>query len=69
VLAARESVLPSLRENLGVSTFRAGFMAWIPFSVSQENSIRIAAIDSLLWLSIMFALVIGDYVTRNWTGR
>ena len=28
----------------------------------------IVAIASLLWLSIMFALVIGDYATPSWTG-
>jgi len=33
----------SVRENRSVLTSRAGFMASTPFSVSQENSIRIAA--------------------------
>ena len=39
--------MPSVRENLGVLTSRAGFIARIPFSVNQENSIRIAAICCL----------------------
>jgi hypothetical protein len=30
-------VLPSVRENLGVLTSRAGLIARMPFSVSQEN--------------------------------
>jgi hypothetical protein len=46
-----------VRENLSVLTSRAGFMARTPFSVSQENSIRIAAMCCLTvggaaWLSI-----------------
>ena len=40
-------VLPSVRENLSVLTSRAGFMASTPFSVSQENSIRMAAMCCL----------------------
>ena len=39
--------LPSLRENFSVLTSRAGFMAGTPFSVSQENSIRMAAMCCL----------------------
>jgi len=38
---------PSVRENLSVLTSRAGFMASTPFSVSQENSIRMAAMCCL----------------------
>jgi hypothetical protein len=38
---------PSVRENPSVLTSRAGFMARTPFSVSQENSIRIAAMCCL----------------------
>jgi len=40
-------VLPSVRENFSVLTSRAGFMARTPFSVSQENNIRIAAMCCL----------------------
>ena len=40
-------VLPSVRENRSVLTSRAGFMASTPFSVSQENSIRMAAMLSI----------------------
>jgi hypothetical protein len=40
-------VFPSVRENRSVLTSRAGFMASTPFSVSQENSIRIAAMCCL----------------------
>jgi hypothetical protein len=40
-------VLPSVRENLSILTSWAGFMARTPFSVSQENSIRIAAMCCL----------------------
>jgi len=39
--------VPSVRENLSVLTSRAGFMASTPFSVSQENSIRMAAMCCL----------------------
>jgi hypothetical protein len=41
-------VFPSLRENLGVLTSRAGFIAKMPFSVNQENIIRMAAICCLM---------------------
>jgi hypothetical protein len=41
--SAKAGVLPTALENLSVLTSRAGFMAKTPFSVSQENSIRIAA--------------------------
>jgi hypothetical protein len=40
-------VFPSVRENLSVLTSRAGFMASTPFSVSQENIIRMAAMCCL----------------------
>jgi len=40
-------VFPSVRENLSVLTSRAEFMARTPFSVSQENSIRMAAMCCL----------------------
>jgi len=43
ILAERASV----RENLSVLTSRAGFMASTPFSVSQENIIRMAAMCCL----------------------
>jgi hypothetical protein len=39
--------LPSMPENLSVLTSRAGFIARTPFSVSQENSIRMAAMCCL----------------------
>jgi len=39
--------LPSTRENLVVLTSRAEFMVKMPFSVSQEKNIRIAAICCL----------------------
>jgi hypothetical protein len=35
-------------ENLGVLTSRAGLMARMPFSVSQKNIIRIAAMCCLI---------------------
>jgi hypothetical protein len=34
----RRRALPSVRENLGVLTSRAGLIARMPFSVSQETS-------------------------------
>jgi hypothetical protein len=38
---SKAGVLPSVRENFYVLTSRAGFMAKMPFSVSQEKSTRI----------------------------
>ena len=43
----KDGVLPSVLEYRSVLTSRAGFMAGTPFSVSQENSIRIAAMCCL----------------------
>jgi len=40
-------VFPSVREYRSVLTCRGGFMARTPFSVSQENSIRMAAMCCL----------------------
>jgi hypothetical protein len=42
-LSTNAGVLPFVRENVSVLISRAGFMVKIPFWVSQENSIRIAA--------------------------
>jgi hypothetical protein len=48
-------VFPSVRENLSVLTSGAGFIASTPFSVSQEKSIRMAA---------MCCLTVGGAVCR-----
>ena len=62
---------PSVRENFSVLTSRAGFMAKMPFSVSQEKSIRIADICCLIvagepgCCSMYAATVIGSISSRS----
>jgi cytochrome c oxidase subunit 4 len=53
-----------------IAGIQTALIALYFMQLRQSNHLNwIVAIASLLWLGIMFTLVIGDYATRNWTGR
>ena len=55
--------------SYGVAVAKAALVLWFFMELRDDDGLaRLAGIAAFAWISILFVLVIADYLTRDWTG-
>ena len=55
--------------NYGVAVAKAALVLFFFMHLDRSRAlIRLAALAGVLWLTFMFSLSFGDYLTRDWNG-
>jgi cytochrome c oxidase subunit 4 len=55
--------------NYGVAVAKAGLVLVFFMHLDRSRAlVRLAALTGLLWLTFLFSLSFGDYLTRDWNG-
>jgi cytochrome c oxidase subunit 4 len=52
---------------LGIAAFKMSLVIWFFMHVRTDNPLtKLFVFAGFFWMAILFALTLGDYVSRNW---